>query len=128
MRVVTWQDWQASRARLNTAFTDSPQDFDAATQPEPNDSLWVVPYFAGRVPMEAVRNYIYSGETADNSGPAPDLFLNQPSYTGRTNWQGVKYNARAVRAFTLANVEEGGTGPDIVLPTGYNPTFHPRRR
>src|SRR5215470_15862000 len=67
MTIVAWQQWQEPRARLNTAYTDSPQDFDGffTVPPQPGVSLWVIPYFAGRVPMEAVPNYAYSGENAD---------------------------------------------------------------
>jgi hypothetical protein len=130
LRIIRWSPWQAPRARLLSAVTDAPQDLDGFAPPAtPDQSLVVVAWFAGRVPMEQIRNLIWSGEQTDVSGPAPDLFLNAPEFiAGRTSWRGTRWSPRARVAYALANLEENLQGPPLSYNTGYIPTIRPRRR
>lgn len=130
VRLIAWQDWQAPAARRRWSFTDTAQDFNGTVEPETFLAFVVQPWFAGRVPMEQIRNLIYGGDQTALSGPEPQVedYVGRDEIAGRTTWRPPKWSPRIRLQQIQLNMEENETGPPPLLKSFYYPTQRPRRR
>lgn len=99
LRVIAWQDWKAPFARGGRIFTDAPQDLDGIVvqPPTPDETLLVIPWFSGRVPIEQAHNLVHSAALQPDPPPEPEAsqsFIAGLGFSTR-GYRESKFNPRA---------------------------------